>query len=153
MSRYLTRRANQQHCFIIAKSVKTTAGAQRRLFGVASGETPSPMIGRCIVTASMHRCDPIPEVEGGHQVKGERRRAAARRRAVTHNSLVHCHRNYLSFSWLRILDLAGHQTNIFLVAEHHSLNRERRARLQQSLQSIAKGAGIEMVCRITERRR
>jgi hypothetical protein len=34
------------------------------------------------------------EVEGGHQEKGERRRAAARRRAVTHNSLVHCHRNF-----------------------------------------------------------
>jgi hypothetical protein len=27
---------------------------------VTSGQTPSPMIGRCIVTASMHRCDHIP---------------------------------------------------------------------------------------------
>jgi len=34
------RRANQQHFFIIAKSVEPAAGAQRRLFGVTSGETP-----------------------------------------------------------------------------------------------------------------
>jgi hypothetical protein len=43
LSRYLTRRANQQHffiIFIIAKSVEPAAGAQRRLFGVTSGETP-----------------------------------------------------------------------------------------------------------------
>jgi hypothetical protein len=40
LSRYLTRRANQQHFFIIAKSVEPAAGAQRRLFGVTSGETP-----------------------------------------------------------------------------------------------------------------
>jgi hypothetical protein len=40
--------------FIIVKSVKMTAGAQRRLFDVTSGETPSSMIGRSIVTASMH---------------------------------------------------------------------------------------------------
>jgi hypothetical protein len=40
--------------FIIAKSVKMTAGAQRRLFDVTSGETPSSMIGRSIETASMH---------------------------------------------------------------------------------------------------
>jgi hypothetical protein len=42
------------------------------------------MIGRCIVTASMHRCDPIPRgytvedelpmgIEGRQQVKGGRR--------------------------------------------------------------------------------
>jgi hypothetical protein len=43
-------------------------GAQRPLFGVASGETPSPMIGRCIVTASIHRCDPIPR---GYTVEDE----------------------------------------------------------------------------------
>jgi hypothetical protein len=51
---YLTRRANHQHNFIIAKSVEATAGAQRMLSGEKSDETPSPMIGRCVVTASMH---------------------------------------------------------------------------------------------------
>jgi hypothetical protein len=62
LSRCLTRRANQLHGFIIAKSVRRPRARNGGLFGVTSGEATSPMIGRCIVTASMHRCDPIPRM-------------------------------------------------------------------------------------------
>jgi hypothetical protein len=51
--------------------------------------------------------DELPmEVEGGHQVKvlpesrvvSLQASASGRRRAVTHNSFVHCHRNFRAFS-------------------------------------------------------
>jgi hypothetical protein len=102
--------ANERNGVMIAKSVQATAGAQRRLFAVASGETLSPLSGGCSVTPQW--IDAIlcvwialwtsadgtwPPARGlllrvVLSTSGERKWATTRLRAASDISFMHCHR-------------------------------------------------------------